>query len=135
MDILTDDEAGRQAGRAMMPGLSVRKRNEAMSVIMADRFALLVEISRLKGRVEELENEIRRLCAIVDGDENSRLWAWAAKQRCSGSKFIPAPSKPWSDSEYEYRCGKCLPCEARAKEVKGQNESPRQEDPRGCRGM
>ena len=119
MDILTDDEAGRQAGRAMMPGLSERKRNEAMSVIMADRVTSLAEISRLEARVEELENEIRRLCAIVEGDENrklaeenARLWAWAAKQRCSGPKFIPAPRKPWSDSEYEYRCGKCLPCEA-----------------------
>ena len=81
------------------------------------------EIERLEARVEELENEIRRLCVIVEGDENrklveenSRLWAWAAEQRCSGSKFVPTPSKPWADSEYEYRCGKCLPCEAWAKE-------------------
>ena len=68
------------------------------------------EIERLEARVEELENEIRRLCA------------WAAKQKCISQELVTVGEGRYTDIIAYEDCGKCIPCEARAKEE--QNESP-----------
>ena len=69
----------------------------------------------------EQKAEISRLEALAE-NEIRRLWAWVAKQPCISQELVTVGEGRYTDIHAYWDCGKCIPCEARAKE--GQNESP-----------